>query len=300
MASGARPSDNHPMTAADQLAQYLASGLVVGGVYALIGLGFVIVYSVTRVINFAQGEFVMLGALLMVTFEARGLHAGAAFALTVACAAVLGALLERAAVHPAANAPGLTLLIVTIGASIALRGAALAVWGTDPFALPAFSAGPPLHLLGATIVRQGIWVLAVAAAVFAGLWFFFTRTYPGTAVRGCAINARAARLMGIPVERMWLLAFALSGALGAVAGAVIAPITYATYDMGLVAAVLGGLVSPPGAIVGGFLLGILESLSAGYLSSGYKDAVAFVVLIVIGLVQAAGWLPWRVADEAEG
>jgi branched-chain amino acid transport system permease protein len=112
--------------------------------------------------------------------------------------------------------------------------------------------------------------------------------------------------MGIPVERMWLLAFALSGALGAVAGAVIAPITYATYDMGLmlglkgfVAAVLGGLVSPPGAIAGGFLLGVLESLSAGYLSSGYKDAVAFVVLIVIGLVQAAGWLPWRVAEEGE-
>ena len=294
------------MTAADQLAQYLASGLVVGGVYALIGLGFVIVYSVTRVINFAQGEFVMLGALLMVTFEARGLGAGAAFALTIACAAALGALLERAAVHPIANAPGLTILIVTIGASIALRGAALVVWGTDPFPLPAFSAGPPLHLLGATIVRQGIWVLGVAAAVFAGLWFFFTRTYPGTAVRGCAINARAARLMGIPVERMWLLAFALSGALGAVAGAVIAPITYATYDMGLmlglkgfVAAVLGGLVSPPGAIAGGFLLGVLESLSAGYLSSGYKDAVAFVVLIVIGLVQAAGWLPWRVAEEGE-
>ena len=294
------------MTIADQLAQYLASGLVVGGVYALIGLGFVIVYGVTRIINFAQGEFVMLGALLMVTFEARGLAAPVAFALTVACAAALGALLERAAVHPIADAPGLTVLIVTIGASIVLRGVALVAWGTDPFALQAFSTGPPLHVLGATVVRQGVWVLAVAASVFAALWFFFTRTYPGTAVRGCAINARAARLMGIRVQRMWLLAFALSGALGAVAGAVIAPITYATYDMGLmlglkgfVAAVLGGLVSPAGAIAGGFLLGIIESLCAGFLSSGYKDAVAFVVLIVIGLVQAAGWLPWRVADEGE-
>jgi branched-chain amino acid transport system permease protein len=178
------------------------------------------------------------------------------------------------------------------------------VWGTDPVALPPFSPGPPHHVLGATVVRQGLWVLAVAAVVFAALWFFFTRTYPGTAVRACAVNARAARLMGIRVDRMFLLAFALSGALGAVAGAVIAPITYATYDMGLmlglkgfVAAVLGGLVSPPGAIAGGFLLGLLESFAAGLISSAYKDAVAFIVLIVLLLVQVAGWLPWRVAEE---
>ncbi len=292
------------MTLWDQLAQYTASGLVVGGVYALIGLGFVIVYSVTRIINFAQGEFVMLGALLMVSFEQAGLGVGVGLVLTVAAVALLGALLERVAIHPLASAPALAVLILTIGASIAIRGTALVVWGTDPAALRAFSPGPPLHLFGATMVRQGLWVLAVAAIVFALLWFFFTRTYAGTAVRACAVNARAARLMGIRVDRMYLLAFALSGALGAVAGAVIAPITYATYDMGLmlglkgfVAATLGGLVSPPGAIVGGFLLGLLESYSAGLLSSGYKDAVAFIVLIVVLLVQAAGWLPWRVAEE---
>jgi len=197
------------------------------------------------------------------------------------------------------------VLILTIGASIAIRGTALIVWGTDPAALPAFSAGPPLSVLGATVVRQGLWVLGVAAVVFALLWFFFTRTYAGTAVRACALNARAARLMGIRVDRVFLLAFALSGAIGAVAGAVIAPITYATYDMGLmlglkgfVAAALGGLVSPPGAIAGGFLLGLLESYAAGLVSSGYKDAVAFIVLIAVLLAQAAGWLPGRVAEEA--
>jgi branched-chain amino acid transport system permease protein len=293
------------MTLWNELAQYTASGLVVGGVYALIGLGFVIVYSVTRIINFAQGEFVMLGALLMVTFEQAGLGVGVALGLTVAAVALLAALLERVAIQPLASAPALAVLILTIGASIALRGMALVVWGTDSTALPAFSPGPPLHFLGATMVRQGLWVLALAAAVFALLWFFFTRTYAGTAVRACAVNTRAARLMGIRVDRMYLFAFALSGALGAVAGAVIAPITYATYDMGLmlglkgfVAAALGGLVSPPGAIVGGFLLGLLESYSAGLVSSAYKDAVAFIVLIVILLVQVAGWLPWRVAEEA--
>ena len=293
------------MSVGAELAQYLASGLVVGGVYALIGLGFVIVYSVTRIINFAQGEFVMLGALLMVTLERAGVGVAAAVLLVIAAVAGLGAVLERVAIHPIKSAPALAVLILTIGASIAIRGTALIVWGTDPEALPAFYAGPPIPLLGATIVRQGLWVIGVAGLVFALLWFFFTRTYAGTAVRACAVNARAARLMGISVDRMFLLAWAMSGAIGAVAGAVIAPITYATYDMGLmlglkgfVAAVLGGLVSPLGAIAGGFLLGLLESFSAGLLSSGYKDAVAFVVLIALLLVQAAGWLPWRVSEES--
>ena len=167
-------------------------------------------------------------------------------------------------------------------------GAALIAWGTDPLAVAAFSAGPPLVLGGAVVVRQGVWVLAVAAVVFAALWWFFTRTYAGAAVQACAVNPRAARLMGIRVERVALLAWALAGAVGATAGAVIAPITYATYDMGLmlglkgfVAAVLGGLVSPPAAIAGGFLLGVVESLAAGLVSSAYKDAVAFVVLVVV-------------------
>jgi len=293
------------MTPIDQLAQYLASGLVIGGIYALIGLGFVIVFSVTRIVNFAQGEFVMLGALVMVTLHGRGLGLGPAFALTVLAVGALGALVERGAVHPLRRASPLTVLILTIGASISLRGVALIAWGTDPLALPAFSPGPPLVLGGAVVVRQGLWVLAVAALAFAALWFFFTQTYAGAALRACAVNPRAARLMGIRVDRMSLLAWALSGALGAAAGAVIAPITYATYDMGLmlglkgfVAAVLGGLASPPAAIAGGFLLGVLESVAAGTLSSAYKDAVAFVALIVVCLVQVAGWLPWRVAEEA--
>jgi branched-chain amino acid transport system permease protein len=292
---------------ADQVAQYLATGLVVGGVYALIGLGFVIVYGVTRVVNFAQGEFVMVGAMLMVTLQGHGgarLPVGPALAIAVVAVALLGGLLWRVALRPVSGASGLTLLIVTIGASIAIRGGALIVWGTDPFAPPPFSAGPPLRVAGAVVVRQGLWVLGVSAVVFAGLWYFFNRTHAGSALRACAVNPRGARLMGIPADRMRLVAFALSGALGAVAGAVIAPITYATYDMGLtlglkgfVAAVLGGLASPPAAIAGGFLLGVLEALAAGLVSSGYKDAVAFVVLVAVCLAQVGGLLPWRVVEE---
>jgi branched-chain amino acid transport system permease protein len=293
------------VTLAEQIAQYLATGLVVGGVYALIGLGFVIVYSVTRIINFAQGEFVALGALLAVTLHGhRGLPLLLALPAAVLAVAALALLLWRIALHPLREAPPLAALILTIGASIAIRGLALAVWGTDPFALPPLSEGAPLRLGGPIVVRQGLWVLAVAGAVFAALWFFFQRTYTGTALRACAMTPRGARLMGIRVSRMRAVAFLLSGALGAVAGIVIAPITYATYDMGLtlglkgfVAAVLGGLVSPPGAIAGGFLLGALESLGAGLLSSAYKDAVAFVILIAVCLAQVSGLLPWRIAEE---
>jgi branched-chain amino acid transport system permease protein len=293
------------MSPASQLLQYALSGVVVGGIYALVGLGFVIVYSVTRVINFAQGEFAMLGALLAVTLVGQGAPMPVAFMLATLAGAAVGALLERAAIRPARRSSALTLIIVTIGASIALRGVALLGWGTDPFALRAFSAGPPLTVRGAVIVRQGLWVLGVALVIFAALWAFFTRTYLGKALQACAINPRGARLMGISVDRMRLLAFALAGGLGAAAGIVIAPITYATYDMGLmlglkgfVAAVLGGLVSPPGAILGGFLLGVVEALAAGLVSSGYKDAVAFLILILVCLAQVARLLPWRVVEEA--
>lgn len=285
--------------------QYVASGLVVGGIYALVGLGFVIVFGVTRIVNFAQGEMVAVGALTAASLTARG------FALPVACAAavVAGALtagmVQRVALRPLRHATPLAALIVTIGASIAVRGLALVGWGTDPYAVPAFTPGPPVQVAGAVIVRQGLWVLAVAGAVFAGLGYFFNRTYAGAALRACAANPRGARLVGMRVERMALGAFVLAGAVGAIAGAVVAPITYATYDMGLllglkgfVAAVLGGLTSAPGAIVGGFALGLAESLAAGLVSSAYKDAVAFVVLIVVCLAQVAGWLPWRVAEEA--
>ena len=289
---------------AEQVAQYVASGLVVGGIYALIGLGFVLVFGVTRIVNFAQGEFVMLGAVLMAVATGRGLALPVAFVASVLAVAVLGACLYRFAVHPLRDAPALAVLILTIGASITLRGVALIAWGTDPLAVPPFSPGPPVLFAGAVVVRQGLWVLLVAAVVFAALWWFFTRTFAGAAVQACAVNPRAARLMGIRVERVALATWSIAAALGATAGAVIAPITYATYDMGLmlglkgfVAAVLGGLVSPPAAICGGFLLGIVESLTAGLVSSAYKDAVAFVVLIAVCLAQVLGALPWRVADE---
>lgn len=275
-------------------AQYLATGLSLGSIYALVALGFVTVFSVTGVINFAQGEFVMLGAMLTV----QSLHSGAplpvAVALGVIGAAIVGALVYEVGLRPARRAPEIALIIITIGAATAIRGAALLAWGTSPRPMAAFTPGPPLEIAGAMVTRQGLWIMGTALVVLVITHVFFTRTAPGRALRACAVNPVAARLVGISPRRMSLVAFALSGAVGAIAGIVLAPSTYAVYDMGLmlglkgfVGAVLGGLANPPGAVVGGLALGLLEAFGTPF-SSAYKDAAAFIVLILVMLLRPGG------------
>lgn len=279
-----------------QLLQLLISGLILGVIYALIAVGYIIVYNITGIINFAQGEFVMLGALTGVTFYTALFPLWLSMVLAIAVVAGLSVIMQRLAIKPAGNASLVTFIIITIGISIAIRGAALLFWGTDPHTLPAFSS-QQFHFLQARIASQGVWIVAVTAAAFLLLFFFFERTYPGKVVKACVINPNAARLMGISPQAMSLLAFAIAGGMGAVAGVVITPVTMATYDMGLmlglkgfVAAVLGGLTSIPGALLGGIILGIVESLGAGYLSSGYKDAIAFLILVLILFVKPDGLL----------
>jgi branched-chain amino acid transport system permease protein len=285
----------------DQLLQYIVSGLTTGAIYALLGIGFVAIYNVTGIINFAQGESAMLGALLMVSLRsATGLPLPLAFVLTVVIGAALGAILHRVAILPARNASTVALIIITIGASIAIRGIALVIWGTDSYSLPAFTSAQPIHLWSAVVRPQSLWVLGTALICVAGLYLFFQYTVLGKAVRACAGNRLAARLMGIEHDLMGTLSFALGAALGAVAGAVIAPLTYATYDMGamlglkgFVAAIMGGLGSFPGAVAGGLLLGVLETTGAGLISSGAKFAIAFAILLIILLVRPAGLLGAR-------
>lgn len=279
-----------------QLLQYILTGVTTGAIYALLALGFVAIYNVTGIINFAQGESAMLGALLMVTLRSRwNMPLPVAVPITVAAGAALGVLLYRLAIYPARQASPMTLIIITIGASITIRGGALMAWGTDSYPLPAFTQGEPLSLLGVVVRHQSLWVLSAGLVAVVGLYFFFQHTLLGKAVRACAVNRLAARLMGISHERMGALSFALGGALGALAGAVIAPITYATYDMGVmlglkgfVAAILGGLTQTWGAVAGGLLLGVLESTGAGLISSGAKDAIAFGILLVVLLVRPNG------------
>jgi branched-chain amino acid transport system permease protein len=280
-----------------QLLQLLFSGLTLGSIYSLIALALVTTYNITGVLNLAQGEFVALGALLAASLYAAGLPLAAAFLVSVALIALLGGLVERAVINPARDSSSLTLIIITVGLSIFLRGLALLVWGTDPVSLPAFSAGDPLQMGGAAINLQTLWVLGLTFVIVTGLYVFFELTYSGKAVRACVINRTAALLVGINPGTMSLLAFAGSGAIGAAAGIFIAPITLATYDMGFmlgvkgfVAAAIGGMHNIGGAVLGGFILGILEVYSAGLVSSGLKDAVALVVLLAMLMLRPEGLL----------
>ena len=279
------------------LPQLVLTGLTVGSIYALVALGFVLIYNVTGILNFAQGEFSMLGALFCATLLAWHVSLPAAALAAAAGVALVGAATERLAVEPAFGGHPLTLIIITFGVSMAFRGLALMIWGADPYTLPEFSPGPALVLLGGVLVRQAMWAIGLSAAVVAGLFVFFARTVPGAAVRACADNAFACRLVGISPRRMALFAFTLSAALGAVAGIVITPIIGATYDMGLglglkgfVAAVIGGLTNAPAAVAGGYLVGLIEALTAGYLTPGYGDAITFLVLLAVLYLQREGLL----------
>jgi branched-chain amino acid transport system permease protein len=289
----------------EQYLQLAIDGLSGGSIYALIGLGFVVIHDVTGIVNFAQGEFVMLGAMLAVTFDDLNLPLPPPLKLFVAVLLALvvttlfGMTLERTAIYPARRSPILALIIITIGADIATRALALLIWGTRPYFLPAFTtlglADRTFHWDGLLFQAQYLWVWGTGAIILSALFLFFERTRTGKALRACAINRKAAQLMGISPSRMSLLAFALAAAIGALGGIVMAPITRPTYDMGLVlglkgfvAAIMGGMVSLPGVVVGGLFLGVLENIGAGVISSSYKDIIAFVLLILILLFRPQG------------
>lgn len=286
------------------LAQFLLSGLTVGSIYALVALGFAIIYNASHVINFAQGEFVMIGGMATVWLLAAGLPLALAAALAVALAGLAGLLLARFAVQPARGASVVTLIIITIGAAILLRGLAALFWDKRIHALPAFSGDAPIAIAGATLAPQSLWVIGVTALAVAALWGFFNRTLAGKAILAVSHNRLAAQLMGISVQRVLLVSFALSAALGALAGILIAPITFTSWDVGVMlglkgfaAAILGGMGSGPGAVVGGLVLGLLESLGAGYVSSAYKDAIAFIVMLVVLMLMPGGLLGGRAAER---
>ena len=271
-----------------ELLQFVFSGLTVGAVYALVALGFTLIYVASDVVNFAQGEFVMLGGMGTVFLTALGLPLPLAAVLAVVATTLVGLALHRLAIEPARGASAVTLIVITIGASIFLRGLAQVVFDKQLHQLPAFSGDRPVSVLGATILPQSFWVIGGGVVIVVLLWAFLERTLTGKAVLATAGNRLAARLVGIDTGRIVGLSFAVSAAIGAVAGILAAPITFTSYDVGTMlalkgfaAAMLGGIGSPMGAVVGGLLLGLLEALAAGYLSSTYKDAVAFLVILAV-------------------
>ena len=279
----------------EQLFQFLVTGITVGSLYALVGLGFALIYNASDVVNFAQGEFVMLGAMIAIALLDAGmpllLAASAATLLTV----VAGLLLERFAIEPAKGASVVTTIIITIGAGIFLRGVALLLWGKDFHSLPPFSGDTPIQLGGATVLPQSLWVLGITVLLVALVRAFFNRTLLGKALLACSFNRVAAQAVGINVRVMLRLAYGLSAGLGALAGILIAPITFSSYEAGVMlglkgfsAAIIGGIGNPMGAVAGGLLLGVLESLGAGLISSGYKDAIAFLFVLMVLFFKPTG------------
>jgi branched-chain amino acid transport system permease protein len=271
------------------LIQFCFAGIMVGSIYGLVAVGFNIIFNATGAVNFAQGEFAMLGGMLGAgLLTATGLPLPVVIVLTVMAVTAIGIVFERLAINPARGAPILNVIIITIGASIFLKGAVMVTVGKNAAGLPAFTGEQPIRVLGATILPQALWIVGVALAIMVGLHLFFSRTLVGKAMQAVAIDREAARLVGINVGRMVMLSFALGAAVGAVAGIIITPVTLTIYDAGTMlglkgfaAAVTGGLGNTLGGIAGGLVLGLLEALGGGLIASEVKDVLAFLLLLFL-------------------
>ncbi len=294
------------MDFSQQIAQYIITGITIGAIYAIVALGFNIIHNTTGIVNFAQCEFISLGGMFMYSLVViLKIKLIISFFISMTGVALIGILIEIGPIRHARSKEIIVLIFLTIGLSEVIRGSAQEIWGTDNVGVPSFSGQNPIHLPGgATIVPQHIWVLVITVLVVLVLHYFFKKTLMGKAMRATAVNRRAAALVGISVNRMILFSFAFSGALGAVAGMIIAPISTTSYDTGIMlglkgfaAAILGGYGNFAGAILGGVILGILESLSAGLISSQYKDAIAFFILLLVLFLKPTGIMGYGEAER---
>ncbi|MBI5232453.1 MAG: branched-chain amino acid ABC transporter permease [Coriobacteriales bacterium] len=279
----------------EALAQFIVAGLKSGAIYALLALGFTIVYASTGAINFAQGEFFMLGGVIGVWLLSLGMPIPLAVLGAIVLTAAIGVVFEILAVRPIEGGDPLRIIMVTIGGSVLLRQLALHAFGPDELTFPAFTRGPSIRLLGAAIERQTVWIWGLTLLAVLALAAMYRYTGFGKAMRATSIRSEAARLVGIDAAGMVTASFGLSAALGAMAGLVVAPLTQTAFNVGsaiglkgFAAAILGGLGNPVAAVGGGLILGVLESLTAGYIDPLYKDAVALVVLLLVLFIRPQG------------
>lgn len=278
--------------------QYFFSGLTNGAIYALIALGFCVVNNTMGIVNFVQVDFVSLGGMMMFTaLLTLGLPMVPGLLFAVAGVALVAMVVERFGLRPARSDNHLVLIFLTVGISIILRGIIKIIWGKNRMALPPLTPDNPINILGASVLPQALWILLLTVVAIGLLTWFFYRTSLGLSMRAVASNPTAAAVVGIAAGRVRLTSYAIAGGLGGLAGVLVTPITTLNYDVGVLlglkgfaAAILGGFGSFPGAIIGGLALGLLESLSAGYISSAYKDVVAFVVLLLVLCVRPKGIL----------
>jgi branched-chain amino acid transport system permease protein len=280
----------------DNLLQVLSAGLGNGAMYALVALGFGLVYSVSRYLNLLQGEFVVLGGLITVWLsEVHHWHVALAAIAAVAATCVVGLVFQRLTLSPSRRLAPDVALMVTFGGVYVVRGIAMVLFGKDPVSLPSFSGEAPIMMGNVAVSTQTLWVIATLAVTSIALWAFFNRTVTGKAMLACAENPNGAQLVGIDLGSVATRTFVLAAMIGAAAGVVAAPLTSVSYDAGLsaalhgfIAAIFGGLGSYPGAVVGGLVVGVVEAIATGYVSSEFKDAVTFGALLLLLLVRPHG------------
>jgi branched-chain amino acid transport system permease protein len=282
------------------IVQSIASGVAVGCVYGLIGIGFCVIYNASGIVNFAQGAFVMLGGMVAsAALQTYGVPLPLAVILAIIVCTGIGMALERIVVRPLWDRQSATFVMIlgTLAAQIVIERLTLIVAGDQPHSLPMFTDRPPLRLASLAISYQFLWILGGSALVIALLALFFSSTKTGKAMRACAINREAAALQGIPVSRMLALAFGLSAALGAFAGVLITPTQYTAFNLGVpfaisgfIAAIVGGFGRPFGALAGGIFLGTAQALAIVALGSAFKNIAALSILLLFLFFRPHGLL----------
>ncbi|MBU0675509.1 MAG: branched-chain amino acid ABC transporter permease [Proteobacteria bacterium] len=276
--------------------QYVFAGLTYGIIYAIVAIGFNIIYNTTGIINFAQGEFVMLGGMIAISLQ-KMMPLPLAIALAVAITMVVGALIEIVFIRWLDRPSVLRLIIITIGISILSREVALHIWGESVRALPYFVGNEisAISILGARVSPQVLWVMGVCTVMVILLSLFFRYTLTGQKMQACSANRKAAILCGINARNMVTLSFMLSAGIGALAGCVMSPITYTSYDggpdlaiKGFTVAIMGGLGNSMAAVTAGLMLGLIEAFSISLMPMAYKDAIAIAILLLILFIRPHG------------
>ena len=277
--------------------QVVVSGLTLGSIYALTALGYTIIFRATAVVNFAQGEMMMVGAVLaLALYKDYGLGYVPAFLVALAGAWVMGVLLERIAYRPLIHAPVFTVILSTVAVGQMLRSGVRIFRGQELSLLPPIVSGEPFTWSGIRLTPLSLGIMAVSLLLLAAFVAFFRWTRMGWAMRATAQNKTAAALVGVSVPKVFSISWGIAAVLAAAAGTLLAPLIIITPDMGVIgikgfiAAILGGFNSLPGAVLGGFLLGVLENLSGVYVSSAFKDVVTFCALLLVLTVRPAGIL----------
>ena len=266
---------------------FIISGVTVGFIYALVGMGFTVIYNSSGIINFSQGEFVMAGGMSMVFLLKLGLPLGISFILAIMITSLIGIVLYKL-ISFSKDSSQISLIILTLGFAIFLRGLAEVIFDKELHTMPSLVGDKTIDIANTVVSYQAILIIITSIIIVISLYLFFKKTKTGQAMVATSLDKDAAKLMGININKILMLNFVISATIASIGGILLTPITSTNYEVGIMlglkgfsAAIIGGLGNPFGAVAGGLVLGILESLIAGYISSEYKDAVAFIVLLAI-------------------